>query len=179
MRTKLYLILFLAFHSYHFALVAADSLKIYAIDEVSVTHSRGNYFSDDKKILVVDSLSMSLYKHGDLGQLLSGTLPVNIRQYGAEGSVSMISVRGLRANHVQVNWNGISLNSVTTGDNDLSLIPTGLVDEISYNSGAPGSLYGSGTFGAAVEVVNKPDWNNRFGFDFQAEWEVLIQINTT
>lgn len=145
---------------------AIDTLKFYTIDEISITQSRVKYYSEDKKVTCIDSMSMMIYKHADLGQLLSSEMPLNIRQYGAEGSITMVTARGLRADHTQLNWNGIPINSLTSGDNDLSMVPAGLIDEISLNFGAPGSLYGSGTFGAAIDVSNQPDWNNRINLDF-------------
>ncbi|MBN2347186.1 MAG: TonB-dependent receptor [Bacteroidales bacterium] len=151
---------------YFFNAVCADSTKVYYLDEVSVVQSRNIIFSEDKRIIEVDSSIFEIYKNVNLGQLLSVSAPITIRQYGAEGGISMAAVRGLRVNHTQVNWNGIPINSLTTGDNDLSLIPSGIIDRIQLNFGASGSLYGSGTIGTSIGLTNEPDWKNKLNINF-------------
>ncbi len=103
-----------------------------------------------------------------IGDLLAELAPVYIKSYGS-GSMSSISMRGSGSNHTSVNWNGFPINSITTGGADLSLVGVGTIDNISIIGGASGALYGSGTFGGAIELTNSTDWNNRLKINILSE----------
>jgi iron complex outermembrane receptor protein len=56
---------------------------------------------------------------GDLGQILSQHSTIFIKSYG-NGTLATSSFRGTAAQHTQVQWNGISLNSPMLGQTDMS-----------------------------------------------------------
>ncbi|HEX2395040.1 MAG TPA: TonB-dependent receptor [Bacteroidales bacterium] len=142
-------------------LTLAQEQKVQEISPV-VVESNKKFFSDDHTTLTINSESNPVVQHENVGYLLSRKSPLITRNYGGYGSLTSVSMHGTGSNHTQVTWNGIPLNSPTTGQADLSLLPAGFVHRIEVINGASGSLYGSGTFGGSVNLDNEPDWNNRF-----------------
>jgi len=137
-------------------------MPVKSIPQVIVVESNKEFFSDDKTTFTVDP---QLLQHGrtqSLGYLLERETPALVKSYGGSGSLVSLSLHGTGSNHTQVSWNGFPLNSPTTGQVDLSLLPTGFIQSVELVNGASGALFGSGTFGGSVNLCNKPDWNNRF-----------------
>ncbi|MBK7478658.1 MAG: TonB-dependent receptor [Bacteroidales bacterium] len=122
------------------------------IPDVVVNASRTDYFRNDVKTEEFRDTILKQYTGESLVKLLSSQTALNIKAYGVGGGASSISIRGVSASQVQVNWNGFPINSVTLGSSDISMIPAAGFDRISLVYGASGALYGSGTFGGAVSL---------------------------
>ena len=141
----------------------------YMIGEVTVLETNARFFCEDKAFFRVDQLALSYIGNNSLGDILVYQTPAMVRQYGPAGFLTSLSVRGTGTNHTQVNWNGFAINSPTTGQADLSLIPAGFMQQVDVINGASGTSFGSGTFGGTVNMVNKPDWENRFSAEYTAD----------
>ena len=68
--------------------------------------------------------------------------------------------------HTQLLWNGIPLNSLSTGQVDLGLFPTSLFSEIKLNSGGNSTLSGSGAVAGSIQL------NNTFDYNPMYKWEI-------
>jgi outer membrane cobalamin receptor len=97
----------------------------------------------------------------DLSTILSEHSTIFIKSYG-NGTLATPSFRGTSAQHTQVEWNGINLNSPMLGQMDFSQIPVAQFDGLEILYGAAGISRTSGAFGGVVDLVTTPDWNNRF-----------------
>ncbi len=163
------------FHQFLFPFIFAFSgaipligqeLPLTHIPEVTVVKSNREFFSEDQTILTVEPALTLLNRHQSLGYLLERETPAMVRNYGGAGSLSSVSLHGTGSNHTQVSWNGFPLNSPTTGQVDLALIPTGFMQSVAVVNGASGALFGSGTFGGSISLDNKPDWNNKWAINY-------------
>ena len=125
---------------------------IFQINDVVVSASRSRHFRNDVKTLFFSGEELRPFAGVSLGHFLMNNTSLNIKAYGAGGAATNISLRGTSASHVQVNWNGFPINSATLGSCDFSMIPATGFNRISVVYGAPGALYGSGTFGGAVNL---------------------------
>ncbi len=143
--------------------------EVISIPEVIVTKSNSKFFSEDQTTISVGKNAVPLSRQQNLGVVLGYESPALIRSYGSQGSLMSLSLHGTGSNHASVSWNGFPVNSPTTGQTDLSLIPFGFMQSVSIVNGASGALHGSGTFGGFVELANEPDWNNRFAVNASAE----------
>jgi len=148
---------------------SGDSVSVFHMKEIQVLASRYDFFSEGQQLISVSPLILKYYQSNSLGELLALSGQAYIKSYGGAGSLSTLSIRGASANQTQVNWNGFPLNSVTSGDVDLSLIPINLIDEVNIHPGASGSLYGSGTFGGSVDLLNKAKTCSPFSVFFDSE----------
>lgn len=145
-------IIFLSLVNYIDAQSITDT--VLHIPDVLVSAPRNEYFREDIKTEDFRLTELRSFSGHSLGHFLAANTALNIRSYGPGGSASSVSMRGASASHVQVNWNGLPVNSVTLGSYDFSMIPAAGFDKVSVVYGAPGALYGSGTFGGAVNLEN-------------------------
>ncbi len=99
--------------------------------------------------------------NADLSAILSQHSSIFIKSYG-NGTLATPSFRGTSAQHTQVEWNGINLNSPMLGQMDFSQVPVAQFDGLEILYGAAGISRTSGAFGGVIDLVTKPDWNNRF-----------------
>jgi len=136
--------------------------KIIHVPEVIVREKHSDFFSEDQTSITVPEKPISLYRQQSLGVMLNQESPALLRSYGSAGSLISLSLHGTGSNHTSVTWNGFPLNSPSSGQTDLSLIPSGFMQSVEIVNGASGALYGSGTFGGLVELNNTADWNNKF-----------------
>jgi len=143
-----------------------DTIQIESIDIVA---PRLNHFSTTEKKVLIDSTLIKRYSGKDLSSLLQKTSLVNISSNGAYGALATVGMRGASGTHTSVNWNGIPVNSLTTGSADVSLINAGSFDQVQVVYGAVGSLYGSGTLGGAIELSNNPDWKKKSSLGLMSE----------
>jgi len=128
---------------------------VFQVPAVVISAPRYQYFRENTRSDVFSGEELRLNAGESLGSFLSGHSALNIRSYGSGGGVTSVSLRGVSSNQVQVNWNGFPLNSVSLGQCDFSLIPAGGFDRISVIYGASGSLFGSGTFGGAINLESQ------------------------
>ncbi|MBI5219993.1 MAG: TonB-dependent receptor [Bacteroidia bacterium] len=117
------------------------------------------------KILTLDSSVLSNNISSDLSQLLSENTTLFIKNYGP-GRAATSSFRGAGANHTQVLWNGININSSMLGQSDFNLIPVFFADDISLYHGGAALSNNSGALGGSINIINKPDWSKKTTIGF-------------
>lgn len=76
----------------------------------------------------LDSIRMSRNWGNDLGRAMAKDGRMAIFQYGPPGTACMLRAGGLSPDHTELNFEGVSLNSLTLGMSDLSLLPTFFFD---------------------------------------------------
>jgi iron complex outermembrane receptor protein len=117
----------------------------------------------------MDSISLSQMQSRPLSQLLSLRSSLMIKSTG-RGSLSTASFRGTDASHTKVYWNGIRINSPMTGQVDFSLIPVLSLDELTLLYGASSLTEGSGAFGGAIVLEQKPERKDGFSLALNQEF---------
>ena len=137
-----------------------SSQKVHKIKEINITSNRKNFYSEDQKTTIIDSGIIENNRSNNLDELLSTASHVYIKSYGAQGSLAVPNLRGTQGGHTSVTWNGFPINSLTLGQSDLSQTPVEFVDKISITHSAPGTLYGSGTFGGSIGLENNANWEH-------------------
>jgi outer membrane cobalamin receptor len=109
----------------------------------------------------IDSVVMLHKSHLSLSDLLSENTPVFIKNHG-RGALATASFRGTAASHTLVNWNGLPINSPMAGMVDFSLIPVYIIDDVQLQHGMASVTSRSGGLGGAINIHNKPAWNDAF-----------------
>jgi len=128
------------------------------LNEVSINSNIVHNFSSGNKIQKLTAKTLHEYQSNNLEEILSTQAMVNIKSYGISG-ISNISMRGSQTNQTAVLWNGVNLQDPLNGSVNPSLLPLGLVDEITIQYGGSGALYGSGAVGGAIILKKKLDFN--------------------
>jgi vitamin B12 transporter len=143
----------------------------------------------------VDSSVIDFYRAGSISDILESASTLFVRNYGPGYSVG-VSQRGLATAHTPIYWQGLNLNSPTTGLGDLSLIPAAFIQSMAIVHGGASAASGSGTlaggiylnpsrngFGDAVEVnlgsryTSTENFETSIGFRLQKNgWRVNTSI---
>lgn len=133
-----------------------DTLEhVIVIDSAKQTIDGKTKFISHFSTQRIDKQFKSLYELQSLDKLLQNNSSVFIKNYGIN-NLSTLSIRGTSAAQSQVMWQGIPLNDVISGYSDLSLLNSGLFDQVSVQYGGHSTLYGNGTIGGAISLENVP-----------------------
>jgi vitamin B12 transporter len=99
------------------------------------------------------SRTLAQYQNESVAQLLSQQSAVFIKSYGMN-SMATLSLRGASAAQSTVLWNGIPILNPALGVADVSLLKTGLFQNVTLQYGSAAALLGSGNIGGALLVDN-------------------------
>ncbi|MEX2233757.1 MAG: TonB-dependent receptor [Cyclobacteriaceae bacterium] len=135
-----------------------DRDSVRQLKTVIVQQSRLNDYVIASYELPLDSSVLALASNGSLTDLLRKQGFGHIRTYGPGGLASP-SFRGTGSSHTAVLWNGINLISPLSGQLDLSLVPAGLFDDATIQTGGSTSLSGNGSIGANIHLNNNLNFN--------------------
>ncbi len=105
--------------------------------------------------------SSSLFRHlgGAISDVLQRNTPIALRSYGP-GNLSTTSVRGGTAQQTSVLWNGFNIQNPMLGQNDLSTLPVGIIDDLTFAAGGNAALNGNATQAGMIGINNvKPASN--------------------
>lgn len=128
------------------------------MDEVVVTATR----TEEKRseipnaVLVLNRYDIEESPANGIGELLAGELGVDWRTRGNYGGAAQtVQLRGMRADETQVLVNGLSYNSPSLGEADVSTIPMNMIDRVEVVKGSGSLLYGSGAMAGTVNILSK------------------------
>lgn len=127
--------------------------------------------SDDPEaalLFIPDSLLTLTAKGGSLGDLLMHSSALNLRTYGPQGTLITAGGRGLSADHVQVYWMGVSLNSPSLGLTDLSAIPFALFDGVRVQSGTSLTRSQAGSAAGSIHLTSNASESIEAGIAYNA-----------
>ncbi len=150
-------------------LAQQDALSTVALEGITIQGSIPEKYVAGSKIQEIDSAILAQMNNANLASLLMQQSPVYVKQYG-NGMLSSVSFRGTSAGHTSVLWNGINLNSLTTGETDFSTIPLFVFDKVELQYGSASSLYGSDAIGGSIHMGNPKKVNTPFSLDVQQDF---------
>lgn len=112
--------------------------------------------------------SVATHSVGDAARYFSGVL---IKDYGGVGGLKTISVRGLGASSAGIQYDGIPVSDLQTGQIDLSRFSSTFVQSIDLYQAAPSRLLSPAQSFASTSVLTiKTDAFNPLNFD-KTKWE--------
>jgi len=103
----------------------------------------------------------------NLADLLSREPAITVRDYGPEGSVKSLSLRGATSEGVLVLVDGIRINDSRAGGVDLSLLSLQSVERIEIVRGGTSALYGADAVGGTVNIIMKKEADNLLKLTFE------------
>lgn len=108
-----------------------------------------------------DSLTKTPIIELNLVEFLSSRSSLNFKNYGP-GLLATPTFRGGDANHTQLLWNGLKINSPMLGTIDFSTIPMSQFSGISIITGNSMNLYASGGLGGGVLLDQSVNYKDNF-----------------
>lgn len=136
------------------------------IKEVFISRNESDAYPVGYKVGTIDSLTLKLYSHNSIAEILTEYSGIAVKSYGMGGS-ALPSFRGTGSGHTQITWNGININNPMLGQTDLSILPVGMIDDIQVNYGGASMEVNSGGIGGSINLETRPSWKK----------ETIITIN--
>ena len=137
------------------ALAQSITDSVFVIDNVTVTGTRQHINRrSGSKISTIAPLVLQSNQTRNMAELLTDHSLVHIKSMG-QGGLSTSSFRGTGANHTQVNWNGININSSMMGNFDFSQFPSFFTDQVTLNHGNSDTRSGTGALGGSINLDNR------------------------
>ncbi len=126
---------------------------------VSATKTAEQRRDVPNSMVVKDAVEIQEAPADNLGQLLASEAGIDWRTYGDYGGASQaFMIRGMESNEALVMVNGLSLNSPSLGQADVSGVLLNNIGRVEVVKGSGSLLYGSGAMAGTVNVVTKsPD----------------------
>lgn len=137
--------------------------QTYSIDSVAVTASRVPValHASARTVTLIDSEAIAAAPVETVNDLLKYAAGVDVRQRGAFGMQTDISMRGGTYNQVAVLLNGINITDPQTGHNSFDF-PVSLsdIDHIEILEGPAARVYGTSALVGAINIVTKKATRN-------------------
>ena len=145
---------------YHQKVLSQDSFldDTIHISEVVISGQKPYIQLSGYNTITIDSSVLNDYGHKPVASILLSKTGISVKSYGLVGTSSP-SMRGTGAGHALIQWNNITINNPMLGQSDLSLLPSGLFDEVEIMYGGASLLSGTGGIGGIISFENKPSWN--------------------
>jgi vitamin B12 transporter len=140
----------------HTALADESSVKLH---EVVVTATKTEQDPQDLTQSVTVITADEIRKSGarTAAEVIARTTSVEVNDYGGDGQLANISIRGSLYQQVLVLLDGKRLNSAGAGGFDMSDLPVPLdkIDRIEIVRGPSSALYGADALGGVVNIITK------------------------
>ena len=102
-------------------------------------------------VTALDSAAIAQSGTQSVADLLAMRSGAFVKQYGSTGLASL-SMRGMGGTQTQVLLDGLRVSNPQTGQLDLSLLPTLLLESVQVQRGAGSARHGSGSLGGTVHL---------------------------
>ena len=138
----------------------ADTLRANRLEAVSVTGSRVpmQLGQSARMVTVLDSVSISSMPAKTINDILKYAVGVDVRQRGAFGMQTDISLRGGTFDQIAVLLNGINISDPHTGHNAADFpVDISEIDRIEILEGPSSRVYGTSSLVGAINIVTKAE----------------------
>lgn len=115
--------------------------------------------------------------NSSLSNLLNNKSGIYIRNYGGEGGIRSVSIRGNTASQTAIFYNGFKLNSAQNGMFDLSNFSLEFIDEININRSGNSVMSGGNSAGGSINIQNNADLGFASNISFGSFDSKSIAIN--
>jgi len=151
---------------------AQDTLRSVDLREVEIVHpfDRPNNFAQQP-----DSLLWRREQSADIGRLLNAAGLTHTMSYGPTGTAALMRIHGTAPDHTNLLWNGISLQSVSLGMADFSMVPASFFDGVSVQSISRQEGAIQSGFGGDVSLLHTA--NQQVGWSIAASSEMNSMHN--
>ncbi len=135
-----------------------DTTKVYSLEEVTVNASRVplELGQSARIVTILDSAAIAASPAETVNDLLKYTVGVDVRQRGALGAQTDISMRGGTFDQISILLNGVNICDPQTGHNAADFpVDMSEIERIEILEGPVARIYGSSSLVGAVNVVTK------------------------
>ena len=135
----------------------SNAAEMVALAETVVTATRQEARANEvmASVEVIDREAIEQSGQSSITDLLSGHPGIRISTNGGPGSSASIFMRGAESRHTLVLIDGMRINTATTGQPSLEIIPLASVERIEILRGPASFLYGSEAIGGVIQIFTR------------------------
>ncbi len=104
---------------------------------------------------VISREEIAISQSENLAGIIRNIAGLEIMDYGSQGDVKAISIRGSSPEQVLIMIDGQVVNDPQTGKIDLGLIPSDMIKKIEVYRGPASALYGANALGGVINIITK------------------------
>ena len=139
----------------------AHAAEVLELESVVVRSTRPRFPQQPQRITLIEAAEIHASGASDLARLLRYQPGLAVREYGAQGSLSTLTMRGALGEGILILRDGVKLNSPERGGVDLSTVSLIGVKRVEILHGAASGLYGSEAIGGVINLVSDEAPANR------------------
>jgi outer membrane cobalamin receptor len=162
--------------------VRADEMVTMDTVVVTATKTAEKRKDVSNSMVVKDDADIQAAPADNLGELLANEPGIDWRTYGDYGGASQaFMIRGMESGEALVMVNGLSLNSPSLGQADVSGILLNNIERVEVVKGSGSLLYGSGAMAGTINVITKSPSRDRMdlavraGYGSQGTYQVSAE----
>jgi len=129
---------------------------------VTATRTEEEVLTAPGHVTVLSEEEISRSGAKDVADLLTRQAGIKVKDYGAEGSLKSISIRGSASEQVLILVDGTRLNDSRQGGADLAQIPLDNIEKIEIVRGGLSPLYGADAVGGVINIITKKSADGQF-----------------
>jgi outer membrane cobalamin receptor len=129
---------------------------------VTATRTEEEVLSAPGHVTVLSEEEISRSGARNMADLLTSQSGIKINDYGAEGSLKSISIRGSALEQVLILVNGVRINDSRQGGVDLAQIPLDNIEKIEIVRGGFSTLYGADAVAGVINIITKKSADGQF-----------------
>ena len=131
-------------------------------EEIIITATR----SEISKIYSPNSVDLINFRSlntatSSISDVFNENSNIYTKDYGGQNGLKTASIRGSSAEQVLVLIDGIRINSPTTSQIDLSVIPAGFIKSVEISKGGSSALYGTDAAGGVINIFPLSEKNSK------------------
>ena len=141
------------------SLIGAEAEKEISLEEVSVRGSRAPMLvgQTSRRVDVIAEEAIREAPIESVNDLLKYVAGVDVRQKGALGALTDVSIRGGTSDQITILLNGINICDAQTGHNSFDLpVDINEIERIEVLEGPAGRVYGTSSLYGAINIITKP-----------------------
>jgi len=140
----------------------ANSEDIFELEEVVVTATRTQESILDvpQHVTVISEEDINDLGAADIAEVLTRHTGVSVSDYGPQGALQSLSIRGSTGAQVLVLIDGVRAPG-SHGGADFSMIPLDNIERIEIVRGGTSALYGADAVGGVVNIITKKEADNK------------------
>ncbi|MDR0506130.1 MAG: TonB-dependent receptor [Dysgonamonadaceae bacterium] len=157
-----------------------DSIPEHELDELIVTGSKAELTLNQtaKLVTIITRDEIARRPVESVSDLLKTVVGLDVRQRGANGVLSGVSVRGGTFEQTAILLNGANFTNPQTGHYNLDL-PINLsdIERIEIIQGPTSLLYGAGAFSGGINIVTKKNSDTGLYMEAKGGMHSLFEVN--
>lgn len=139
------------------ALVIYLQPRVLPTEPITVTANRLPMLARDvaASMTVLSEEDLQRTAGTSLADVVQGVAGTSQRQYGPDGSIRMMSIRGAPAQHTLVLLDGLRISSEQNGTFDGGLIPLELLDQVEIYKSGNSAVYGADAMAGLINITTR------------------------